>query len=102
VQPAEWLTIQGTVSSVAVDLVEIETADGEIIPFEGRPLSFAQEQGFSPDEGDAVTLSGFDEDGEFKIGQIALDGGISITLRRRRWPTGLGWPRSRGMSEQAT
>jgi outer membrane protein assembly factor BamB len=80
VQPTEWLTIQGTVSSVADDLVEVRTDAGEVIPFEGRPLSFAQEQGFSPEVGDAVTLAGFDEDGEFKIGQITLGHG-TITLR---------------------
>ena len=47
VQPTEWLTIQGNVVSVADDLVEIKTAAGEVIPFEGRPLSYALEQGFS-------------------------------------------------------
>ena len=37
--------------SVADDLVEIKTAAGEVIPFEGRPLSFALEQGFSLEGG---------------------------------------------------
>jgi hypothetical protein len=78
----EWLTVQGTVVSVADDLVEIRTAAGEVIPFEGRPLSFAQEKGFSLQVGDAVKLAGFDEDGEFKIGQVtSLSSGASITLR---------------------
>ena len=56
VQPAEWLTIQGNVVSVADDLVEIKTTAGEVIPFEGRPLSYALEQGFSLEIKDAVTL----------------------------------------------
>lgn len=82
VQPAEWLTIQGTVISVAEDLVEIRAAAGEVIPFEGRPLSYALEQGFSLKVGDAVALDGFDEDGEFKLGQVTnLGDGASITLR---------------------
>jgi hypothetical protein len=80
VQPDEWLTIQGTVVSVADDLVEIRTAAGEVIPFEGRPLSFALEQGLSLEVGYAVTLAGFDEDGEFKISQVTSNG-ASITLR---------------------
>ena len=80
VQPDEWLTIQGTVVSVADDLVAIRTAAGEVIPFEGRPLSFALEQGFNLKVGDAVALAGFDEDGEFKISQVTSNG-VSITLR---------------------
>ena len=82
VQPAEWLTIQGNVASVADDLVEINTAAGEVIPFEGRPLSYALEQGFSLEIKDGVTLEGFDEDGEFKIGKVTnLSRGLRITLR---------------------
>jgi len=78
----DWLTVQGKVVSVADDLVEIQTAAGEVIPFEGRPLSFAQEKGFGLQVGDAVKLAGFDEDGEFKIGQVtSLGSSASITLR---------------------
>jgi len=95
VQPDEWRTIEGTVVSVASDLVEIETAAGEIIPFEGRPLSFALEQGFRLQLGDAVAVDGFDEDGEFKIGKVTnLDSEASVTLRdasgRPGW-SGRGW-----------
>jgi hypothetical protein len=63
-------------------LVEIKTDAGKVIPFEGRPLSFAAEQGFALKVGDAVTLGGFDEDGEFKIGQVTnLNGGATVVLR---------------------
>jgi hypothetical protein len=78
----DWLTVQGEVVSAADDLVEIRTAAGEVIPLEGRPLSFALEQGFSLKKGDAVKLAGFDEGGEFKIGRVtSLGSGASITLR---------------------
>jgi hypothetical protein len=78
----DWLTVQGTVLAVADDLVEIQSSTGDVIPLEGRPLSFAQEQGFSLKVGEAVELAGFDEDGEFKIGQVtSLSSGASITLR---------------------
>ena len=95
VQPDEWRTIEGTVVSLADDLVEIETVAGEIIPFEGRPLSFALEQGFRLQLGDAVAVDGFDEDGEFKIGKVTnLDNEASVTLRdasgRPGW-SGRGW-----------
>ncbi len=80
VQTDEWRTVQGTVMSAADDLVEIRTAAGEVIPFEGRPLSFALAQGFSLKVGDPVALAGFDEDGEFKIGKVTSSG-ASIILR---------------------
>ena len=82
VQPEEWITVQGTVVSVADDLVEIQTTTDEVIPFEGQPLRFAVGQGFIPKVDDAVAISGFDEDGEFKIGQVTnLSSGVSVTLR---------------------
>lgn len=82
VQPDEWRTVQGTVMSATDDLVEIRTEAGEVIPFEGQPLRFAIGQGFALQVGDAVTLSGFDEEGEFKLSQVtSLGSGASITLR---------------------
>jgi hypothetical protein len=82
VQPDEWRTIQGTVVSATADLVQIRTATGEVIPFEGRPLSFALEQRFGLTVGEEVALSGFDENGEFKLGKVTkLGSGASITLR---------------------
>lgn len=81
-RPQDWVTLQGSVVSAADDLVEIQIASGEIIPFEGQPLRFAAGQGFSLRVGDAVSVSGFDEDGEFKIGKITnLGNGASVTLR---------------------
>jgi hypothetical protein len=78
----DWLAMTGKVVSVADDLVEIETDAGATIPFEGRPLSFAAEQGFSLKVGDAVTVAGYDENGEFKIGKVTnLNSGVSIALR---------------------
>lgn len=82
VEPTEWFTIEGVVVSATDDLVEIKTAAGEIIPFEGQPLRYALAQGFTVQAGDAVRLHGFDEAGEFKIGQVTnLSGGATITLR---------------------
>jgi hypothetical protein len=82
VAPEEWLVVTGTVVSVADDLVEIKTDTGEVIPFEGRPLSFATEQGLSLKAGDAVTLDGYNENDEFKIGEVTnLSSGVKITLR---------------------
>lgn len=80
--PAGWQTVSGQVISVASDLVEIETASGAVIPFEGQPLRYALGQGFILKLGDAVMVSGYDEDGEFKIGQATnLTTGASVMLR---------------------
>jgi len=94
VLPGEWSTFQGTVISAADDLVEIQTAEGAVIPFEGQPLRFALAQGFSAQAGDAVSLSGFEEDGEFKIGVIThLDSDVTYTLRDTSGRP--GWSRGR-------
>jgi len=80
--PKDWLTVTGTVSSVASDLVEIETTDGAVFPFEGQPLNYALSQGLILKLGDAVAVSGYEENGEFKIGQVtALGSGASVALR---------------------
>lgn len=97
--PANWQTVSGHVVSVASDLVEIETASGATIPFEGQPLRYALTQGFILKLGDAVTVSGYDEDGEFKIGQATnLTTGASVMLRdatgRSGW-SGAGRGRNR-------
>jgi hypothetical protein len=82
VTAADWMVVSGTVTSVADDLVEIQTAAGAVIPFEGRPLSFAAEQGFTLEVGEAVTLSGFDENGEFMIGKVTnLHADATVVLR---------------------
>jgi hypothetical protein len=72
----------GTVTSVSDDLVEIQTDGGAVIPLQGRPLSFAAEQGFTLTEGEAVTLSGFEENGAFTIGKVTkLRDNSSVVLR---------------------
>lgn len=82
VLPSEWSTLQGTVVSATADLIEIQTTEGPVIPFEGQPLRFALAQGFSAQVGDEVEVSGFEEDGQFKIGVIThLDSGVTYTLR---------------------
>ena len=57
----EWLTLQGTVMSVDADTLVMETDNGEQVSVENRAWWFAQEQGFSAQVGDQVTLVGFYE-----------------------------------------
>lgn len=65
-----WLQLQGSVVSVDGDALTVRTADGEQIVVENRPWWFAQEQGFSVQVGDQVTLTGFYEGGDFEVGRI--------------------------------
>ncbi|HML24304.1 MAG TPA: hypothetical protein PKD09_21795 [Aggregatilinea sp.] len=65
----EWVSVQG----VAMDVSETELvldADGETVLVEGRPWSYAVEQGFDVQPGDRITLNGYYEGDEFKVGVI--------------------------------
>ena len=57
----EWLTLQGTVVSVDADTLVMQTDSGEQVSVQNRAWWFAQEQGFSAQVGDQVTLVGFYE-----------------------------------------
>ena len=75
----EWLTIQGAVVSVDGNTLIVQSAGGEETVVENRAWWFAQEQGFSAEVGDQVSLLGFYEDGDpmassgsrFEAGQIS-------------------------------
>jgi hypothetical protein len=77
-QVDEWVTLDGVVVSVDSDELVVQTTDGQEILMDGRPWQFTQEQGFSVQVGDQVTLIGFYEDGDpatgsghsFEVGQI--------------------------------
>ena len=78
----EWLTLQGTVVSVDADVLVVETASGEQVTMENRPWWFAQEQGFSAQVGDRVTLIGFYEGDRFEVGQIeGITKGQTVLVR---------------------
>ncbi|MEJ2736313.1 MAG: hypothetical protein P8189_22555 [Anaerolineae bacterium] len=78
----EWLTLTGTVVSVDSYALTVETTDGREIAMLGRPWLFARESGAVLQVGDQVQLLGFDEAGEFEVGQIAnLTTGNSVVLR---------------------
>ena len=94
-QVDEWVTLQGTVASADADALQVQTAGGEQVVVENRPWWFAQEQGFSAQPGDQVTLVGFYEEGDFEAGQITdATNGQSVQLRdetgRPMW-AGRGW-----------
>lgn len=78
----EWLTLQGTVVSVDADALVVETAGGEQVTVENRPWWFAQEQGFSTEVGNQVSVTGFYENGDFEAGEIVdLTADQSVLIR---------------------
>jgi hypothetical protein len=91
----EWLTLQGTVVSVDADALIVQTASGEQVTMQNRPWWFAQEQGFSAQVGDQVTLVGFYEGTDFEVGRIEDDTNSQTVLVRDEsgrppW-AGRGW-----------
>lgn len=81
-QVTEWLTLQGTVAHVDQNTLVVTSCDGGQVSVENRPWLFAQEQGFSAQVGDQVTLTGFYDGDELEIGQIANStNGKTVLLR---------------------
>ena len=78
----ESIVIEGTISqapAAGVDMI-IETDSGEVLV--GTGPGYLQEQGFDLAAGDAVQVSGFFEDDEFKAVTITrLSDGESVALR---------------------
>jgi hypothetical protein len=78
----EWLQIQGVAASVDGDALVVQSAAGEQVELEGRPWTFAQEQGFAAQAGDQLALTGFYEGDEFEVGRIEnLSSGQVVLLR---------------------
>lgn len=69
-QVNEWLTLNGTVTSVDTNALVLQTGDGQEIVVENRAWWFAQDQGFSAAAGDSVTVVGFYEGQDFEVGRI--------------------------------
>jgi hypothetical protein len=65
-----WLTIQGIVVSVDANALIVQADSGQQVTVENRAWWFAQEQGFSAQVGDQVTLVGFYEGDHFEVGRI--------------------------------
>jgi hypothetical protein len=78
----EWLTLSGTVISVDASLLAVQLDNGELVEMIGRPWTFAQEQGFTAEVGDRVTVVGFYEGDELEVGQIDnVSSGLGVEIR---------------------
>jgi len=67
---SEWVTLTGTVKSVDETIMIVATTSGQEISVTNRAWSFSQEQGFTIQTGDQVTLTGFYDGDTFEVGQI--------------------------------
>ena len=65
-----WQEFTGVVTAVSADELLIETADGILIEVAGRPWNYAQGQTFTAAIGDALSLTAYLEDGEYKVGYL--------------------------------
>lgn len=89
----QWLTLSGTVESVDSSALVVHTTGGQQIVLENRGWWFAQDQGFTAEDDDEVSVSGFYEGDDFEVGQIDnLTNGKTVTIReesgRPRWAGG--------------
>jgi hypothetical protein len=66
----EWNTYEGIVHSISEDSLMIDSINGEDLIIEGRAWKYALEHGFITDTGNSIQLSGFFEEGEFKVSWI--------------------------------
>jgi hypothetical protein len=80
---SELVELTGQVTSVDSALLLVSAASGETVEIANRAWSFAQEQGFTPQVGDSLTLTGFYEaNGRLEVSQIEnLTSGETLALR---------------------
>ena len=66
----KWVSFSGQIISIETEVLVIQTRTAGILEIEGRPLRFAQELGYVPEEGNEVVVQGFYENGEFEVSMI--------------------------------
>jgi hypothetical protein len=77
-------SLEGTIVNVSPEAVVINTAEGQDVLIEGRAWRYAQEMGYSLQVGQSITVSGFEEDGEFKAVEILAGPGVSAFQFREK------------------
>lgn len=81
-QVDEWITVHGTISAVARNMITVQTDSGELLSIQmGRP-DFAASQGITFNIGDEVSIVGFWEGTQFNAGDITqVATGLRLMLR---------------------
>ena len=62
-------------------MLVVQTVDGGELIVEGQPWAYALEWGFTCQPGEAISLTGYFENDEFKAMQLTTASGAAITLR---------------------
>jgi hypothetical protein len=83
----------GTVQSITAESMAIELSAGEILVIEGQAWRYALTNGFETAVGNSLEMTGFFEDGEFKVSWIRDNSlGLEIEVRdpggRPKWAGG--------------
>ncbi len=82
IAPEDWVTLDATVLTVNRNGLTIQSADGETLALSFGKASFWQEQAVQFAAGDAVSIQGFWQDGQFQTGQVTkVETGERILLR---------------------
>ena len=81
-QVDEWLTIEGSLVSYQGGYMTMSTSDGALLSFQtGQPMFFAS-QGVSFNVGEAISVMGYYQDGQFMAGDITQTAtGLRVFLR---------------------
>ena len=84
--PEDWEQFLGKVLSVNEIAMELATSDTEVFVIEGQSWRYAQKLGFTAQIGDEVSVFGFLENDEFKVG--SLENTVSDQIVILREPSG--------------
>ena len=72
---ASTVSQEGRVESATEEALAITTVDGHSLVIEGRAWRYALENGYTIQAGEQVRITGFYEDGEFKVVTLSLKNG---------------------------
>lgn len=67
IKEQDWVALNGQITNISSEALEIETKTAGILEIEGRSWRFAQELGYVPVEGNELVVQGFYENGEFEV-----------------------------------
>ena len=70
VSPDQWITVEGAITAMAQNTLTVQTTDGAVLVLSLGRSGFAAEQGVVFAIGDQVKVIGYDNNGQFRAGEI--------------------------------
>ncbi|MFZ5821490.1 MAG: hypothetical protein ACOYYJ_16455 [Chloroflexota bacterium] len=78
----EWRAIDGQVTGISERGLSVQLSNGQLIELSGRAWRYAQGFGFNVQDGDALWLEGYFENGAFEVTRMTCPAnGQSVLLR---------------------